>query len=263
MRAYLAIIDARFRSLLQYRIAAAAGFGTQLFWGLIRVMIFAGFYASTNAHQPISRQDAITYLWLGQAFLAMFPWNIDSELSQLVRSGNVAYELLRPLDLYSFWFSRILAFRTAPVILRAVPMFIVAGLLLGMQLPPSMTSAGLWLLSMVGALALSCAITAILTLSLLWTISGEGVVRIAPGLVTLLSGMLIPIPMMPKWAQPIVYALPFRGVCDTPYRIYTGNIPPPEALPAIGQQFVWALVLIVLGRVLFARGIGRLVVQGG
>ena len=263
MRSYLAVVDARFRSLLQYRAAAAAGFGTQLFWGLIRVMVFTGFYHSSNARQPLSYPDAITYLWLGQAFLAMFPWNVDNDIRALIRSGNVAYELLRPLDLYAFWFSRVLAFRTAPVILRAAPMFIVAGLLFGMKLPPSMASFGLWIVSMLGMLALSCAITTLLTLSLIWTISGDGVIRIAPGFVTLLSGMLIPIPLMPKWAQPVLYALPFRGVCDTPFRIYTGNMPPAEAIPTIVQQFVWAVVLVALGRLALARGLRRLEVQGG
>lgn len=263
MRSYFAVVDARFRSLLQYRLAAFAGFGTQLFWGLIRMMIFMAFYDSTTAHQPLSRADAITYVWLGQAFLAMFPWNVDGDLRMMIRSGNVAHDLLRPLDMYNFWFSRILAMRTAPVILRAAPMFLVAGLFFGMQQPPSWTSLGLWVLSMAGMLALSCAITALLTLSLLWTISGEGITRIAPAVVSLLSGMLIPIPLMPKWAQPIVLALPFRGVCDTPFRIYTGNMGLEEAIPAILQQFVWAAVLIALGRLVLARGLRRLVVQGG
>lgn len=263
MRAYLAVVDARFRSLLQYRVAAAAGFGTQLFWGLIRVMVFTGFYHSSTAHQPLSYPDAVTYLWLGQAFLAMFPWNVDNDIRALIRSGNVAYELLRPLDLYAFWFSRVLAFRTAPVILRAVPMFIVAGLLFGMKLPPTPESLGLWVVSMVGMLALSCAITTLLTLSLLWTISGDGITRIMPGVVVLLSGMLVPIPLMPKWAQPILYALPFRGVCDTPFRIYSGNMPVAEAIPAIAQQFLWAVILILIGRLALSRGLRKLVLQGG
>lgn len=263
MRAYLAVVDARFRSLLQYRAAAAAGFATQLFWGLIRVMIFAGFYHSSTTRQPMSYPDAVTYIWLGQAFLAMFPWNVDSDIRAMIRSGNVAYEMLRPLDLYAFWFSRVLAFRTAPVVLRAVPMFIIAGLLFGMKLPPAMASFGLWVASMVGMLALSCAITTLLSMSLLWTISGDGLTRIAPGFVMVLSGILVPIPLMPNWVQPIMYALPFRGVCDTPFRIYTGNMPVAEAIPAIVQQFAWAAILIALGRLTLARGLRKLVVQGG
>jgi len=49
MQPYLAILSARFRTLLQYRVAGLAGIGTQLFWGLIRVMIFDAFYRSTVA----------------------------------------------------------------------------------------------------------------------------------------------------------------------------------------------------------------------
>ena len=40
MRAYTAVMSARLREALQYRAAAVAGMVTQLFWGLIRVMIF-------------------------------------------------------------------------------------------------------------------------------------------------------------------------------------------------------------------------------
>ena len=36
MRPYWAVLSARFRMLLQYRAAALAGLGTQVFWGLIR-----------------------------------------------------------------------------------------------------------------------------------------------------------------------------------------------------------------------------------
>ena len=40
MKPYWAMLSARFRMLLQYRMAALAGCATQVFWGWIRVMIF-------------------------------------------------------------------------------------------------------------------------------------------------------------------------------------------------------------------------------
>src|SRR6266545_1976080 len=97
---YLAVFSARFRMLLQYRAAAAAGFGTQLFWGLIRMMIFGGFYHSTTLAQPI------TYVWLGQATLGLLLFGVDNDVRAMIRNGTVAYELLRPLDLYSLWYWR-------------------------------------------------------------------------------------------------------------------------------------------------------------
>ena len=263
MSAYVAILSARFRALLQYRMAAVAGFGTQLFWGLIRVMIFAGFYHSARGPQPMSYSEVVSYVWLGQAMLAMLPWNIDGDIAAMIRSGNVAYELVRPVDIYALWFSRALAMRTAPVLLRAVPMFIIAGLFLGLKPPASAASGCAWVGATFGALILSCALTTLITISLLWTVSGEGIRRMLPSFVTVLSGMIIPLPLLPDWARSIVYALPFRGLVDTPFRLYVGNIPPEQAASAIAQQLVWAVALIMLGRWVLARGLRKLVVQGG
>ena len=55
--------------------------------------------------------QVLVYIWLGQALLALLPWNVDKEIAEQIRSGGVAYELLRPVDLYGFWFARTLAFR--------------------------------------------------------------------------------------------------------------------------------------------------------
>ena len=73
MRPYWAIFSARCRVLLQYRAAAFAGFATQLFWGLMRVMIFTAFYHSTSEVQPMSLRETIIYIWLGQAMFVLMP----------------------------------------------------------------------------------------------------------------------------------------------------------------------------------------------
>jgi ABC-2 type transport system permease protein len=55
--------------------------------------------------------------------------------------------------------------------------------------------------------------------SLTWTISGEGLSRLMPGVVTIFSGMVIPLPLFPDWTQPLLSALPFRILVDVPNRI--------------------------------------------
>ena len=263
MKPYWAVVSARFRMLLQYRAAAVAGFGTQLFWGLIRVMIFEAFYRSATAPQPMVLPDVVTYIWLGQAFLAMLPWNVDTDIRAMVRSGNVAYELVRPLNLYALWFSRAIAMRAAPTLLRAIPMFIVAGLLFGMAAPPSWASAGAWAFATLGALLLSCATTTLLNISLLWTVSGDGITILVTTAAILLSGLMIPMPLFPDWAQPVLRILPFRGVGDSPFRLYMGHIPPDQVVAVVAHQVVWTLALIALGYRMLRRGMRRLVVQGG
>ena len=47
-RPYLAALSVRFQLTLQYRAAALAGFATQLWWGAIKVMVYAAFYGSAG-----------------------------------------------------------------------------------------------------------------------------------------------------------------------------------------------------------------------
>ncbi len=93
MKPYLAILSSRFRTLLQYRTAALAGAGTQVFFGLLRVMIFDAFYRSSTAPQPMSSGQVTTYIWLGQAMMMLMMINVDPEIAAMVRTGSVAYEM--------------------------------------------------------------------------------------------------------------------------------------------------------------------------
>lgn len=263
LNAYGAIFGARFRVLLQYRAAAAAGLATQLFWGLIRVMILDAFYRSSKTPQPMSFSDVVSYVWLGQATLLLIPWNLDADVRSQIRTGGVAYELLRPLDLYWHWFARSIALRTAPTLLRAVPVLVLAALFFGLRLPATVAAGCGWLALTGAAVLLSSAVTALVNISLLWTVSGDGVARLMPTVAYLFSGMIIPLPLYPEWAQKLVSFLPFRGLIDVPFRVYLGHIPAQQIPALLLQQLTWCAVLIMFGRWLLGRGRRRLVVQGG
>ncbi len=263
MKAYLAILSSRFRMLLQYRAAAVAGTITQIFWGWIRVMIFEAFYRSSDVVQPMSFEDVVTYVWLGQALLAMIPWNTDPEIRSMVRTRTVAYELLKPVDLYNLWYSRTIATRTAPTMLRSVPIFILGLAYFGMESPESTASAVAFGLAVIGAVMLSVALSTLLNISLMWTLSGQGITRITAAAVILFSGLTIPIPLFPDWAQTILRLLPFAGIADTPFRLYVGHIPPHEVIWVLAHQLIWTIILVVWGRLLLNRGLRVMVVQGG
>jgi len=263
LTAYRAIFAARFRVLLQYRTAAAAGLVTQLFWGLIRVMIFEAFYRSSGSPQPLSFADVVSYVWLGQATILLIPWSVDTEVRALVRTGGVAYELLRPLDLYWHWFVRSLALRTAPTLLRAIPLLLLATLFFGLRLPATAGAACGWIALTGAAVLLSSAITTLVNITLLWTVSGDGIARLMPTVAYLFSGMILPLPLYPDWAQQLVNFLPFRGLIDVPFRVYLGNLPVEQVPVLLLQQLAWIAVLIGFGRWLLGRARLRLVVQGG
>ena len=257
--------------LLQYRAAALAGFVTQFFWGAIKIMVLAAFFAASTAAQPMTFSQVVAYVWLGQALLGLLPWNVDPEIQEKFNDGGVAYELLRPLNLYWFWFARTLAFRTATTTLRAIPMLIVAWWVLPwiglaewqLRPPPSVLNACAFAASIAATVVLATAVTMLLHISLYWTISGRGAAAAASGIVPVFSGLTIPLPLFPDWSQTFLYWQPLRGLADTPFRIYSGNISASAAPFEILLQLFWSVVLIAVGHWLLTRAQRSLVVQGG
>jgi len=268
---YRALFGARFRMLLQYRAAALGGLITQIAFGLILIMIYEAFYRSSTAAQPMGFAQVASYVWLGQALLMMLPWNVDNEMRAMMRSGGVAYELGRPVDLYTWWYARAAAQRTAPVVLRALPMVVFA--MLGLPLlglgewrlaPPASLAAGIgFAAAMVGALAVACAMSVLLYIAWIWTVAADGIVAVASTAVSMFSGLLIPLPLFPDWARTVLRWLPFAGILDQPARIYAGHIASGELAAVLVRQLGWTAVLIALGRRLLAHGLRRVVVQGG
>ena len=186
----------------------------------------------------MSLPEVVVYIWLGQAFFGMLPWNIDEEFAQKVRDGSVAYDLLRPVDLYAFWYSHALAYRTRPPHPAGHPSGVP-----GSPGAPPPRSGGV---GFRGSAVLGIG-------SALWRVSrgGGGVIyghhdadahflavdhlRRWHGphhaaVVTVFAGMVIPLPLFPDWMQLFLRWQPFRGLVDVPFRIYSGNIPPAIAL---------------------------------
>lgn len=271
VRPYLTVFRMRFVLMLQYRAAALAGFGTQCWWGFIKVMVFAAFFRSSTAHQPMNFAEAVTYVWLGQAFLALLPWLSDPDIAQMVASGNVAYERLRPLDTYFYWYARAMAWMIARALPRALMMFAFACLivpLLGMsdwrlRLPATPEAAALFIGAMAVTVMLSSAMVMFLNLGCVITLSERGVNSLVVPFVLILSGNLVPLPFFPNWIQPLLFAQPFAGLVDIPYRIYFGGLTGGIALAGIAQMLAWTIVLGFVGHRSLRAAMNRLQVQGG
>ena len=269
IRPYLSILRARFAVMLQYRAAALAGFATQCWWGVIKVMVLAAFYEGA-ARQPIDLAQAITYTWLGQAFLALLPWNADGEICEAVESGNIAYERLRPVDTHLLWFARAAAQRGANTLLRLTPMFILAAIVLPLiglahwswRLPPTPTAALWFSISITLTLLLSSGFTVLVNIAVT-ALKTRRAANLAAVAVTPLSGMIVPLVLMPAWSQPFLFWQPFAGLVDIPYRIYFANLTGWGALAGVAAQSLWVMLFIVIGRAWMNRVMARIDVQGG
>ncbi len=267
MSAYISLFKMRLMQGLQYQVAAFAGVLTQFFWGFMYIMIYQAFYQSTTNVQPISLHQLIVVVWLQQSFLALIMlWFRDNEIISLILKGDIAYELCRPADLYGFWYSRLIAQRLSSALLRFVPILLVASLLpypYRFSLPDNVITFLLFLITLFLGLIIVVAISMLIYISMFYTLSGVGSLLIFGVLGEFLSGLIIPVPLMPHSLKIIVYLLPFRYCSDLPFRIYAGNIGYHEAILSIFAQIFWIILLFLIGKLWIKKALKRVVIQGG
>lgn len=266
MSAYTSYFKLRLRSGLTYRIAAWAGIATQLFFGFLFIMIYEAFYRA-GGDQPISLSQLAQYIWLQQAFLALVAlWFRDNELSNLIVSGDVAYELCRPVNLYGFWYARQLAHRLAAAALRSVPILLLTACLPSpyrFGLPSSWAALLGFVVTMLFGLGIVVAGSMWIHILTFLTLSPAGTAQVVAVLASFFSGGILAIPLMPAGLQRVLYALPFAYTADFPFRVYAGHIPPADLPGLLLRQSLWLVILVAGGALVLRRVLRRVVVQGG
>ena len=211
--------------------------------------------------------ELTTYMWLGQAFFTLFfMYYRDTELFEMIKSGNVSYELVRPKNLYFMWYVKTIAQRLSDVVLRFLPVIIVAVLLpepYNLGLPKSPVHFLLFLITLSFGALLMTAVVMIYPIVTMKTLDEKGITVIVMAIADIFSGGVIPIPFFPKFLQGIANILPFRYISDLPYRIYSGNIGINEGLYSILIQIMWLFLFVAIGNYLVNRNLKKVVVQGG
>lgn len=267
MKFYFSYFKLRFITSLQYRAAALAGIATQIFFGLVFIMVYLAFYDSNSSNYPMQLNELVSYLWLNQIFFSLvYLFYKDNEIFNLIKNGNIAYELVRPRKLYYMWFSKILAQRLANVLLRCLPVIIIAFLFpraLKLSLPASFINFIMFIITLlIGSLLMTAIITLyhIITLS---TLNEKGIPHIFMAASDILSGGVVPIPFFPKFMQVIANVLPFRYVSDLSFRIYSNNVSISEGMYGIIIQIIWFVIIVLIGNLLLNKSMKRVIVQGG
>lgn len=267
MRAYWSFFKIRFINGLQYRAAAYAGVVTQLAWGFMYIMLYNSFYRSNPSAITMSISELSSYIWLQQSFLALFmTWFLENEIFESISSGNIAYEVCRPLNIYNMWFAKSCATRVAKTFLRCFPILIIASFLpetYKFSGPASIYSFILFLVSVVLGTIVVVAYCMLIYIFTFYTLSSVGVRMTMVMIADFFAGGLVPLPLLPENLTKYIYISPFASMQNTPFRIYTGGIPSNEAIKSIILQLFWAVALILIGKLIMGKAMKKVIVQGG
>ena len=266
MKKYLTIFRIRFIHGVQYRIVVFSLIFTGFLWGMMLVLAYTAFYRNDPDAFPMTLSQTISYMWMQQAFLILFSVVFaDNEIETSIESGAIAYELVRPADLYGRWFFRAGAGRAAFTVFR-LPLLLVVFFLpapYNLSLPPDIFQLIMFLPSTVLALGVTVAFAMLMYVSMFYTTSYRGVRVLLIAATAFFTGAVIPFPFFPAAVRTVLEALPFAAMQNMPLRIYSGNIAGADALKGILFQTFWLVTLVAIGKYLMSRSLKRVIVQGG
>ncbi|MDR0324930.1 MAG: hypothetical protein LBI19_02390 [Oscillospiraceae bacterium] len=269
MRVYFSIFRIKTAESFQYRLAALSGSVTSFVWAVIEVAAFTVFFQyAENAGFAggLTLAQTVSHVWVRELLLFMQPYGIDGDLIEKLRNGDVGVELCRPLDLYWHWYSRTAAGKIVVFIMRCLTCFLAAFLLpggYGASLPVSLAGFLLFLPAVLCAFLLCCSFLMLMTAvrtNIQW---GDGPMYLLGLMGGVLSGGYLPLQLWPDFMQTFLLFQPFAGICDIPARLYIGSMQSSEAWLGMTVQLFWLVVFIALGRMVMARRLKSVIIQGG
>ncbi len=264
MRPYLAFARAGFARYAAYRAATVGGALTNTVFGVVKASITLAAIASAGGELAgYDAQQGATYSWLVQgliATVALFGW---SDLAERIRTGDVAVDLARPIDLQLSWLAADLGRAAYMLLPRGLPPLLVGVLFFGVSLPGGPLAYLLASVSVALAVAVSFACRFALNLVAFWLLDLRGALTLYVVTSNVLAGLIVPVHWFPGWMAAIANATPFPSMLQAPVDILSGRAAGWQAAQTLGVQAIWLVGTLLLGQVVLARATRRLVVQGG
>lgn len=254
-----------YRRYAAYPAATWAGLFTNVFFGFLFAYIMVAVFERRADIGGYDVGDALAYVWLSQALISVVAifgpsWQ---ELALRVRSGDVATDLQRPVDLQRALLAQDAGRAAYQAIYRAVPQFVLGALVFDVTLPGDPLRLLAVGVSIALAVLVSFGIRFLVNLTSFWLLDYRGVYILALVTTQVLAGMIVPLSFYPHGIGDALRALPFASMLQAPIDIYVGEPLGGSTVFVLCLQAAWALALFGAGRMVLSAGTRKLVVQGG
>jgi ABC-2 type transport system permease protein len=171
-----------------------------------------------------------------------------------IREGELSGQLLRPLhpihyDIAGFAGGKI------PWLVYYLPIAIVLTLIFQPTFDVRPAEVAVFAVAIWGAYLIRTFNQTALGLVCFWTTRVGALFSLYIMLELLLSGRLVPLTLMPEWAQVLAWLLPFRWTFYFPIEALVGDLSDAQLLGGLAMQVLWILVGIALFSLVWRRAI--------
>lgn len=264
LKTYARLFHAGLRRQTSYRLAMFAGLATNVVFGFIRAAIlFAAVESAGGELAGYSAGTISAYVWLSQGLIGAIQMAGTAEIGDRIRTGDVAIDFTRPVDVQTWHLAEDLGRATYTLIPRGVPSVLVGALTFGLAMPTTVLPYVLGAVSIVLGVTVSFYCRYAVNVIGFWLMDTRGVRSLYMVTSTFLAGLYVPVALFPDWLHTLAYATPFPSILQTPIDVLSGRQTGLDAVAMVLMQVFWVVVTCMVGRVLTDAGRHKLVVQGG
>lgn len=241
LRKYKTIFSTSVQNNFTYFSNFILGTGFFIFILFVLAQLWKAIYTNQSIIEGFTLEKVVWYLIITET-IVLSRSNFANEINDTIKSGDLAYLLIRPYNFIGYHL-----FNSLGEILPKVIAHLGVGLIIGLILTGTVELSAYFPLvffSILMGVLLNFSLRMVIALTAFWTEDNTAFFFLYSKLIFFIGGMLIPIDFLPEWLQGISRVLPFSYVTYWPARL--------------AVSFQWQLYFQVLGWQVFYLGLGLL-----
>ena len=260
---YLAIAMTSFQEATAYRVSTLFTILISFLWVFILYALWSAAFAESTTIAGYSWREMRTYILLAYAMNALVGWRTGSKMMQSIKTGAITRDLIRPLNYCTTQLADAAGISVVEGGISFVLTLLLGMVFFGIEPPASPEAAVLFAVTLVAGFLTKSLVIFLISLLCFWTINSVGLMWAQQAVISMLSGTLIPLALMPGWLRLIADVLPLRGIVATPLAIYLGKATGWELIGLVALQFGWLAALWWFANWAWPRAFRAVEIQGG
>jgi len=179
-----------------------------------------------------------------------------------IREGTMSFQLVRPMHPVHYDLGIFAGWKVVVIVLW-IPIAIVLSLIFQPELSPTVEQCAVFFVAIWGAFVLRSLLLWSLGLVTFWTTRATALFEVYFYSELLLSGRVLPVSLLPSWAQTISNFLPFRWGFGYPITALVGPITRAQLYLGLLAQLAWIMFAALLVKFTWKRAVKHFTAVSG
>lgn len=179
-----------------------------------------------------------------------------------IKEGELSGQLLRPVHPIHFDIAYFAGWKLVVIVLW-LPLAAALALIFRPTLNPTPLEMVVFFAAIWGAYMIRTMFLWVLGMITFWTTRVSALYELFFAAELLLSGRLVPMSLLPKWAQGLAGFLPFQWTFGFPIEALVGSLTPAQLLGGLGMQLLWIAIGSALVALVWRAGVRQYSAVGG